>query len=155
MVIEKVRSNGQLIETLPLPALTAHAAALGRVHAELDADAIARSIYLWEGLGHPAWPHFAQTMLNVANPASAHNVTTAAPVTGQGITALTKREQRYINFTTAHQQLPALSYVQVLRGQFSPGTFKGKLVGAVLCANRAAPPRGRRALQPSVCANLL
>jgi len=128
IVIEKVRNNGQLIETLPLPELTAHAAALGRVHAVLDADTIARSIYLWEGLGQPVWPHFAQAMLTVANTTIAETATNAAPNTSQGITELIQREQRFINFATAHQQLPSLSYVQVVRGQFSPGTFKGKLV---------------------------
>ncbi len=159
IVIEKVRRNGQLIETLPLPALTAHAAALGRVHAELDADAIARSIYLWEGLGQPVWPHFAQAMWAVATATAAHTATTPVtrtePGTALGVTTLAKREQRYINFTTAHQQLPALSYVQVLRGQFSPGTFKDKwvLVGATasgMSDNLPTPVSGFKQPMPGV-----
>lgn len=127
IIIEQVRRNGQLIETLPLPALVAQAASLGRVHAELDADAVARSIYLWEGLGQPIWPHFAQAMLSTAAPSTP---TVARPSTDKqhAPNALIKHKQRYINFSTAHHQLPTLSYAQVLQGQFSPGTFTGKVV---------------------------
>jgi CHASE2 domain-containing sensor protein/anti-sigma regulatory factor (Ser/Thr protein kinase) len=128
VVIEKVRSNGQLVETLPLPELAQHAAALGRVHAELDADAIARSITLWEGLDQPVWPHFAQAMLSVAGQLpdafSRHGPRTA----GLGAAVLTKHDQRYINFSTAKRHLPSVSYRQVLRGEFSPDTFRDKLV---------------------------
>lgn len=128
VVIEKVRSNGQLVETLPLSPLVRHAAALGRVHAELDADTIARSITLWEGLDQPVWPHFAQAMLTVAGqlpvPFSRH----APQVPGQGVAMLTKLDQRYINFSTAQRHLHSLSYLQVLGGEFRPDTFRGKLV---------------------------
>ena len=127
VVIEKVRSNGQLVETLPLPALAKHAT-LGRVHAELDADAIARSITLWEGLDQPVWPHFAQAMLTVANQLPALFSRSAPQVSGLGAVILTKQDQRYINFSTAQRHLPSLSYRQVVRGDFSPDTFRGKLV---------------------------
>lgn len=46
VLIETTRVNGQLLETLPLPTLVEHAADLGRVHAVLDEDGIARSICL-------------------------------------------------------------------------------------------------------------
>lgn len=128
VVIEKVRSNGQFVETLPLPPLVKHAAALGRVHAELDADTIARSITLWEGLDQAVWPHFAQAMLSVAGQLPASFSTRAPPVPGLATALLNKHEPRYINFSTAQRQLPSLSYLQVLRGEFSPDTFRGKLV---------------------------
>lgn len=66
VLIEATRVNGQLIETLPLPLLTQHAADLGRVHAVLDEDGIARSIYLFEGVGAPVWQHFSQAVLNIS-----------------------------------------------------------------------------------------
>ncbi len=128
VVIEKVRSNGQFVETLPLPPLVKHAAALGRVHAELDADTIARSITLWEGLDQAVWPHFAQAMLSVAGQLPASFATLAPPGPGLGAALLNKHDPRYINFSTAQRQLPSLSYQQVLRGEFSPDTFRGKLV---------------------------
>ena len=66
VLLENSRVNGQVLETLPLPQLLEPAAALGRVHAELDQDGIARSIFLWEGVGAPVWPHFAQAVLDSA-----------------------------------------------------------------------------------------
>lgn len=128
VIIEKVRSNGQLVETLPMPLLVKQAAALGRVHAELDADTIARSITLWEGLGQPVWPHFAQAMLGVAGQLPDSFARSAPPVAGLGAAVLTKQDQRYINFSTAQRHMPSLSYAQVMRGEFSSGTFRGKLV---------------------------
>lgn len=128
VVIEKVRSNGQFVETLPLPPLVQHAAALGRVHAELDADTIARSITLWEGLDQAVWPHFAQAMLSVAGQLPASFSTRAPPVPGLGAALLNKHDPRYINFSTAQRHLHSLSYLQVLLGEFSPDTFRGKLV---------------------------
>ncbi len=128
VIIEKVRSNGQLVETLPLPLLVKQAAALGRVHAELDADTIARSITLWEGLDQPVWPHFAQAMLGVAGQLPDSFARSAPPVAGLGAAVLTKQDQRYINFSTGRRHMPSLSYAQVVRGEFSPETFRGKLV---------------------------
>ena len=67
VLLESTRVNGQIIETLPLPSLASAAADLGRVHAALDEDGIACSIYLYEGVGAPSWQHFSQAVLNVAN----------------------------------------------------------------------------------------
>ena len=59
VLIESTRTNGQVIESLPLPIYAESAADLGRVHVVLDEDGIARSIYLFEGIGAPVWQHFA------------------------------------------------------------------------------------------------
>lgn len=155
VVIEKVRSNGQLVETLPLPQLVAHVAALGRVHAELDADTIARSITLWEGVDRPVWPHFAQAMLTVAGQLPASFSRTAPPTQARGAALLTKHDQRYINFSTAQRQLHSLSYQQVVQGDFAPNTFRGKLVLVGATASGMAdslptPVSGFRQLMPGV-----
>lgn len=128
VVIEKVRRNGQLIESLPLPAFVEHAAALGRVHVELDADAMARSLVLWEGVGDAAWPHFAQAMLSIAGQLPPSTVAIAPVAQPMPAHALVKRDQRYVNFSTAREHLPSLSYLHVLNGDFFPGTFNNKLV---------------------------
>jgi CHASE2 domain-containing sensor protein len=128
IVIEPIRRNGQLIEALPLPVIASKAAAMGRVHAELDADAIARSISLWEGLGQPVWPHFVQSVLAVAGQLP-EKFSTQMPNNRMGQNHhLVKYDQRYINFSTAAHHLPSLSFEQVLRGHFQPGNFKDKLV---------------------------
>lgn len=128
VVIEKTRLNGQLIETLPLPAFSQNAAALGRVHVELDADAIARSLYLQEGVGEAFWPHFVQAMLAISDPRWSYNSSASARAAELGAATLIKNDQKFINFYTNHQHLPTLSYAQVLRGEFTAGTFSGKLV---------------------------
>lgn len=136
VVIEQVRRNGQLIETLPLPELSTQAAALGHVHAQLDEDGIARSMMLWSGVGQAVWPHFAQAMRTVA--AQQPDSRLVPPLAGlhdprpAEVPLLVGHMHRYIDFSTGQQQLPSLSFVQVLRGEFVPGTFRGKwvLVGA-------------------------
>lgn len=155
VVIEKVRNNGQLVETLPLPMLVQSAAALGRVHVELDADSIARSIVLWEGLDRPIWPHFAQAMLSVAEQVPASVATQAPPIQGMGAGQLVKHDQRYINFSTGQRQLPSLSYSQVMRGEFSPNDLRGKLVlvGATasgMADSLSTPVSGFRQPMPGV-----
>ena len=155
VVIEKVRGNGQLIETLPLASLVEHAAALGRVHAELDADAIARSITLWEGLGAPVWPHFAQAMLATAGQLPMVTSVQPSQVEHADPTALHKQQQRYINFSSNRQHIQSLSFVHVLRGEFNPGTFNGKLVlvgstAAGMADNLPTPVSGYQQPMPGV-----
>lgn len=129
LVIEQVRLNGLLIENLPIPSLTAQAKAIGRVHAELDEDSIARSITMWEGIAQPTWPHFAQALLIVANqwpPELPRKAPTTK--TTHSTTSLSQHEQRYINFSSGNHHFLTMSYAQVLQGQFFPDAFRGKLV---------------------------
>jgi CHASE2 domain-containing sensor protein/anti-sigma regulatory factor (Ser/Thr protein kinase) len=128
VLLESSRINGQVLETLPLPQLLEPAAGLGRVHAELDADGIARSVFLWEGVGTPAWPHFAQAVL-----AAAHELPPGLRVLPPTVAnaqpfALVRREQRRIRFMGPPGQVPSLSYVQVLTGEFPRGLFNNKIV---------------------------
>ncbi|MEK7345028.1 MAG: CHASE2 domain-containing protein [Pseudomonadota bacterium] len=156
VVIEQVRRNGQLIESQPIPVLSTQASAIGRVHAELDADSIARSITRWEGIGQSVWPHFAQALLMAADqwppelPRTAPSHTTALATN-----TLHQHEQNYINFSSAKQHFASLSYVQVLQGHFLPDTFRGKLVlvgstAAGLADSIATPISGLREPTPGV-----
>ena len=65
VLLEQRYVGGQLIETLPLPPLTAAARALGHAHVELDADGISRSVYLKEGLSDAYWPHLSIALLTL------------------------------------------------------------------------------------------
>ncbi|WP_166260555.1 CHASE2 domain-containing protein [Marinobacter salicampi] len=50
-------SAGRLMSAvLPTPQLSEAAAALGHAHVELDADGVARGLYLFNGLGDQLWP---------------------------------------------------------------------------------------------------
>lgn len=60
-----------LTEAAPTAALAAGAARLGHIDAELDPDGVARSVYLWAGLGAPRYPQLALALLQIADPAAA------------------------------------------------------------------------------------
>lgn len=51
--------NGPVVELMPIPEFAASAAALGHVDMALDADGVARSVFLRAGLGSPHWPSLA------------------------------------------------------------------------------------------------
>lgn len=128
VLLESSRVNGQLLETLPLPQLLEHAAGLGRVHAELDADGIARSVFLWEGVGAPVWPHFAQAALKVADIRPPGLVDTPPSAREAQAFALVRDARRRVGFLGPPGHVLTLSYAQVLTGEFSPGTFRDRIV---------------------------
>ena len=127
ILLETTRVNGQLIETLPLPSLALHAADLGRVHAALDEDGIARSVYLFEGVGAPVWQHFSQAVLNVAMQLPSENQFQVASAQ-KNIFSLVREQQKRVSFKGPPGHFSAISYVQVLNGEFEKNTFKNKIV---------------------------
>ena len=101
-------------QSLSIANLAAHAAMLGRV--PLDADGIARSIYLWEGLGQANLPHFSQAVLQVAKELP-NNIDTfssklSSPETGHLIAKLLRK----IKFTGPPGHIQRISYANVLSG---------------------------------------
>ena len=135
VLLESTRVNGQVIESLPLPSLASAAADLGRVHAVLDEDGIARSIYLYEGVGAPVWQHFSQAILNVASHQTSqnqfqlktNNLKADNPKTSNQF-SLVRQQQRIINFLGPPGHFLTISYVQVLNGEFNKGLFNNKIV---------------------------
>jgi CHASE2 domain-containing sensor protein/nitrogen-specific signal transduction histidine kinase len=133
VLLETVRANGQIIETLPMQNLMAHAADVGRVHAVLDEDSIARSVYLYEGVQTPAWQLFSQAVLNVAENKSTKNNFSSLPNNIElNPFNLVRKDQRRVNFLGPPGHFNQLSYVQVLNGEFPRGLFNNKilLIGA-------------------------
>lgn len=128
VLLESTRANGQIVETLPLPDLVQHSADLGSVHAVLDADSIARSVYLFEGVGTPSWQLFAQAVLNVAGNQPSQNRFDLVPNSGVSPFTLARKEQRKISFLGPPGHFPRISYAQVLKGEFTSGLFKHKIV---------------------------
>lgn len=129
VILEPLRMNGQMIETLPMPALVEGAADLGRVHAALDQDSIARSVYLHEGVGTPAWQLFSQAVMNVAQHQSSKNSFNASNTAQiQNPYALVRQEQRRIKFFGPSGHFYRISYAQVLKGEFNKDLFKNKIV---------------------------
>lgn len=129
VILEPLRMNGQMIETMPLPALVEGAADLGRVHAALDQDSIARSVYLYEGIGTPAWQLFSQAVVNVsAHQASKNSFQQANHPQIQNPFALIRQEQRRVKFYGPSGHFYRISYAQVLKGEFTKDLFKNKIV---------------------------
>ena len=127
VLLETARVNGQLIETLPLSDLARHAADLGRVHAVLDEDGIARSVYLFEGIGAPVWQHFSQAVLNVALHQPSKNQF-QAPSQQKDMFSLKRQQQKRISFKGPPGYFSTISYAQVLKGEFQKDAFKNKIV---------------------------
>ncbi len=134
VLIENVRANGQLIETLPLTEFAEGSADLGRVHVELDTDGIARGVYLWEGLAAPDWPLFAQSLLKVAGmlpeTQSSQNPLLKEKLAPEEIKpyALIRQDYRGLSFVGPPGSFQSVSYAQVLAGEFPLGLFKDKIV---------------------------
>ena len=128
VVLESTRVNGQVLETLPLPELAQNAADLGRVHAALDEDGIARSIYLFEGVGAPVWQHFSQAILNVAQHEASKNKFSEVSAQQVNMFSLVQADQRRINFLGPPGHFSTISYAQVLNGEFAKDLFKNKIV---------------------------
>ncbi len=128
VLLETTRANGQIIETLPLPSLIEHSADMGSVHAVLDADSIARSVYLFEGVGTPTWQLFSQAVLNVAENKPTLNRFDLAFDPKVNPFTLARKDQRKINFIGPPGHFPRISYAQVLKGEFPAGLFKDKIV---------------------------
>lgn len=128
VLLETVRANGQVIETLPLPLLMQHAADVGRVHAVLDEDSIARSVYLHEGVGAPVWQLFSQAILNVATNQSTQNNFSANSDDRSNPYSLVRQDQKRVNFLGPSDHFNSISYAQVLDGTFPQGMFANKII---------------------------
>jgi len=130
MLVEQPRSGGQLIETLPISILANSAASLGHVDVELDKDGIARSVFLQAGLGTPHWPNFGLALLQNIDPAFKNlDMGTANPLAHSGSPLVWARDRKMlIAYAGPPGHFQRISYAQVLKGEFSPGTFNNKLV---------------------------
>ncbi|SFM43083.1 CHASE2 domain-containing protein [Marinobacter zhejiangensis] len=113
-------------EYLPSPALSEAAAGLGHAHVELDADGLARGLYLYNGLGRQLWPSLAK----------------AAYDTGRGQPSPPRnpgggKPPPYVNVRADYVAVPLAgpagtfamySYADVLLAPPSPQEFNGKTV---------------------------
>jgi diguanylate cyclase (GGDEF)-like protein/PAS domain S-box-containing protein len=127
---EQTRLNGQLIETLPIPALRKAAAGLGHVDVELDPDSIARGVYLKAGLGSSRWPTLTLALLEVVDPAGWQTLPgQRAPQTRPMSSSAWQRDYRIlIPFAGPSGHFQQVSYNTVLQDNFTSATFNNKFV---------------------------
>jgi CHASE2 domain-containing sensor protein/nitrogen-specific signal transduction histidine kinase len=130
-------------QSLPLAILAENAAGIGRVHVPLDADGMARSIYLWEGLSFNGFdvislPHFAESVLKVAklfpddvnatSPKLHFDENPSFVSAGLMQSHLVWQDARKINFSGPPGHFQRISYAKVLSGDYPAGFFKNKIV---------------------------
>jgi len=146
--------SGDAMVSLPVPALAGAAAGVGHLHVELDADGVARSIFLREGFGNVMWDHFALTLLQVAGEADA--APAAAGSSGDGTPGWWRRSQPYlIPYAGPPASVRRVSYLEVLEGRVPAASLRGAivLVGATapgLMDAYPTPVSGQDALMPGV-----
>lgn len=128
ILFEQPYKGSPIKQSDPLAAYAGHAAALGSVHVPLDADGIARSINLWEGLGAARLPHFSQAVLQAAKqlpPGIALFPTNKSNVSSSDLIALDARKVKFLGPPNHFQRI---SYIKALSGEYPLHFFKDKIV---------------------------
>ncbi|MEW8461211.1 MAG: CHASE2 domain-containing protein, partial [Candidatus Thiodiazotropha endolucinida] len=128
VILEEHRQGGMLVESMPLPALSNVAAGLGHVHMDLDADGIARGVFLYEGLGQAYWPHLMLSVLNWLEPGGEGMRTAPTSRQAPNIHTINRHTHRLIPFYGPAGHYHRYSYSQVLDGDFLPDLFRDKVV---------------------------
>ena len=126
VLVEQTRLGSQLKETLPLPMLIEAGASLGHVHIELDADGIARSTFLYEGLGYPHWPHISLAALSLSSNKQIINPPLANKK--QSPYSWHRAEQRLIPYLGPPGHIKRISYGDVIKELVSIEAIEGKTV---------------------------
>ena len=132
LLVEERQLGGQLLETLQLPEFVSAAAGIGHAHMELDADGIARSVYLQEGLATPRWPHLTVAALRLQEPTrwqtlpGRHNPKAEPNNTSPHL--LMRDSQILVPFAGPPGHYPHISYAEVVTGHYLADTFRGKTV---------------------------
>ncbi|MEX0605306.1 MAG: CHASE2 domain-containing protein [Marinobacter sp.] len=115
-----------MAEKLPVPALLEVAAGIGHAHVELDADGLARGLYLFNGLGEESWPSLASAAAAASgedsNLRQVPSDVTVAPY-------INVRHDFVMVPPPAHDPtIPTYSFTDVLTGSAKAGAFEGKTV---------------------------
>lgn len=146
--------SGDAMVSLPVPPLAAAAAGLGHLHVELDADGVARTIFLREGFGAVLWDHFSLSLLRAGGEAGALPKPEAHA--SDGAPGWWRREQPYvIPYSGPPGHVRRVSYLDVLEGRVAATSLRGAivLVGATapgLMDAYPTPVSSQDALMPGV-----
>ena len=128
--IGRTRQDDRLREMLPVAPLAAAAGAIGHVHIEVDADGVARQVYLREGLGAARWPHFtvalAELLAQAPNPLP--GVSDQAVLEDPDPRAIIRSHANFIPFMGGAGSVAQVSYADVMKGRLAPGLLRDKIV---------------------------
>ncbi|WP_152206459.1 CHASE2 domain-containing protein [Marinobacter changyiensis] len=118
--------GGLMVEQLPAPPLLEAVAAIGHAHVELDADGLARGLYLLNGPGQKPWPSLAAAAAAASGSGSRLRQLPAAVTAAPYINV--RQDYVVVPPPASAPAMPAYSFVDVLTAFASPGIFQGKTV---------------------------
>ena len=123
-------------ELLPIPLIAANAATLGHSDIDVDADGVARGLYLTAGIGSPHWPALGLALADIRGPLP--GLRDPAP---QRSSPYQWRRNHYVRVRYAGppERFPQVSYVDVLNGEVDPALLRGRLVLVGMTASGIAP----------------
>lgn len=146
-----IRRNGQVVlpvlaapssgrhmaeELLPIPMIAANASTLGHSDIEVDADGVARGLYLSAGIGSPHWPALGLALANMRGPLAGlrePNPPPASPYQWH------RNHYVRVRFAGPPERFPRVSYADVLNGDVAPALLRDKLVLVGMTASGIAP----------------
>lgn len=129
--------NGPAVELLPIPEFAASAAALGHVDMALDADGVARSVFLRAGLGSPHWPSLALALSQLGSETgTAGNLPGLRnPDPGESSAHHWVRDHRVlVPFVDPPNAYQTVSFSDVLDGRIPQAQLRGRWVVVGLTA---------------------
>lgn len=123
-------------ELLPVPAIARAAASLAHSDIEIDADGVARGVYLKAGIGSPHWLALGAALAGVQEPLPG----LTNPAAGKRSPYQWHRDN-YVRLRYAGPpgSFPQLSYVDVLEGRVPASLLQGRLLIVGMTANGIAP----------------
>lgn len=151
---EAEQLNGPAVELMPIPEFAASAASLGHVDMALDADGVARSVFLRAGLGSPHWPSLALALsqLGAENTAEPRLPGVRNPDLADASAHHWVRDHRVlIPFVDPPNAYQTVSYADVLAGRVPHASLRGRwaLVGLTAAGmGKALPMPGGAADAP-------
>ncbi|MEJ2618745.1 MAG: CHASE2 domain-containing protein [Candidatus Thiodiazotropha sp.] len=128
VITELNRQGGMMVESMPLPALSNVVAGLGHVHIDLDADGIARGVFLYEGLGQAYWPQLMLSVLNWLDPEQYPLENEPLLHQPHNLHLIRRHTHRLIPFTGPAGHYNRYSYSQVLAGDYMADMFRDRIV---------------------------
>jgi diguanylate cyclase (GGDEF)-like protein len=124
-------------ELLPIPLIAANASTLGHSDIEVEADGVARGLYLTAGIGSPHWPAFGLALANMHGPLPG----LVAPTSGKTSPYQWHRNHYVrVRFAGPPGRFPQVSYADVLNGEVDPAVLSDRLVLVGMTASGIAPP---------------
>ncbi|MCW5580518.1 MAG: diguanylate cyclase [Luteimonas sp.] len=158
VMAEPSQPDGTLIEVLPMTPMIDASAALGHVEIDIDLDGVARSSYLYAGLGSAHWPSLA---LALRNQHAGTRRSASLPGLRQQQSAespspyLWNRDYRILVPYANRTGFQRASYIDVLRGEVPDALLRDRwiLVGVTAGGNARdvlVPGRGREQPVPGL-----